>query len=108
MEEVPIGFTIVVKADFTIRFNDTIAPTAIAADKMIRAIAAFLRHIQRGLNEGLRSGATEQFGKAVLPHCAELPFIEHIEIAGVNAAIPLHDKLNRAARSCCRIPADGP
>ena len=32
--------------------------------------------------------------KAVLIYCAELPFVEHIEVAGVNAAVPLHNKLD--------------
>lgn len=56
-----------------------------------------MRYIQRGLDEGTRVRTVDHLGKAVLIYCAELPFVEHIEVAGVNAAVPLHNKLDLAA-----------
>lgn len=96
-KEMLICIAVYIFAAFCKAFSLSLA--AVSAKIKMRAVFAFLRVMHRFFDKIPRFLRLHDFRKTGLPECSESPLIEHEEIAGIDAAVSLDNKLYAADSS---------
>jgi len=84
-------------AKLSVRQGQPVPPATIAANRIGRALLASLRNLAGCIYKTACSTVLHHIGKSLFPYGAKAPFIQHIEVTGINAPIAFHYKLDGAA-----------
>ena len=96
-EESQVGFAIVGFSKMSLLRHQPVPAAAISAKLQDRTTAAFIGKGNGGGNKALSLWTAEHLSKGIGVHIAHFPFVCHVKVAGVDAAVALYHKLDGAA-----------